>query len=360
MSRDLGGGPGRAVEWLRHTGVRARNGLRNATGRHFPTDSPSPRLQVWQRDKATLYRYLPTVEPDDVLPTPILFVMSLVTTAKVFDLQEDNSLIRRFLDAGHDVYLLDWGVPDAVESQNTLETYCDEYLPRAVRAVLEESGAEDVNLFGYCLGAVMTMLSVAGHPAMPVRSIVLLATPVDMGELGPLTSMLRGGQLRPDDLVDWTGNVPADRIKESFHLVEPAGEITTYLSLWNSLGHPDRLEAHQALVRWSSGHIPFPGAAFRQMVDLFIDDDALVRGQVPLGRRVVDLADIAVPVLSVTGARDKLVPAPSSAPLELPGAKLERLELNAGHAGLIVGRRAHKEMIPSMLDWLAARTDSPS
>ena len=102
--------------------------------------------------------------------------------------------------------------------------------------------------------------------------------------------------------------MPADRIKESFHLVEPAGEITTYLSLWNSLGHPERLEAHQALVRWSSGHIPFPGAAFRQMVDLFIHDDSLVRGQVPLGNRVVDLADITVPVLSVTGARDKLVP----------------------------------------------------
>ena len=100
-----------------------------------------------------LYRYVPTVEPDDLLPTPILFVMSLVTTAKVFDLQEDNSLIRRFLDAGHDVYLLDWGVPDAVESKNTLETYCDEYLPRAVRAVVEESGSEDLNLFGYCLGA---------------------------------------------------------------------------------------------------------------------------------------------------------------------------------------------------------------
>jgi len=281
--------------------------------------------------------------------------MSLVTTAKVFDLQEGNSLVRRFVDAGHDVYLLDWGVPDAVDSENGLETYCDEYLPRAVRAVLDESGADDVDLFGYCLGAVITLLSVAGHAAMPVRSILLLATPIDMGELGPLTSMLRAGQLSPEDLVDWTGNVPANRIKESFHLVEPAGEVTTYLSLWNSLGHPERLEAHQALVRWSSGHIPFPGSAFRQIVDLFIRDDALVRGQVPIGRRVVDLADIVVPVLSVTGARDKLVPSSSSAPLELPGTDLERLELNAGHAGLIVGRRAHKEMIPAMLEWLAAR-----
>jgi polyhydroxyalkanoate synthase len=311
-------------------------------------------VEVWSRDKARLFHYLPTTEADGQ-PPPVLFVMSLVTTSLVFDLQEGNSLVGRFLDSGRQVYLLDWGVPDAVDSRNSLETYCDEYLPRAVRAVLDESGAEEVDLFCYCLGAVLGLLSVAGHPAMPVRSMILLATPVDMAELGPLTAMLRNRQIEVDDLLDWSGNVPAGRIKESFHLVEPAGEVTTYLSLWNSLTHPERLEAHQALVRWSSGHIPFPGAAFRQMTDLFIRDDALVRGQVRLGKRVVDLADVSVPVLSVTGSRDKLVPAASSAPLDLPGADLELLELEAGHAGLIVGRKAHREMIPALLAWLGDR-----
>ena len=311
-------------------------------------------MEVWSRDKARLFRYLPTTESEH-RATPVLFVMSLVTTSLVFDLQEDNSLVRRFLDSGRDVYLLDWGVPDAVDSQNSLETYCDEYLPRAVRAVLDESGADDVDLFGYCLGAVLALLSVAGHPTMPVRSMILLATPVDMAELGPLTAMLRDGQIEVDDLLDWSGNVPAARIKESFHLVEPAGEVTTYLSLWNSLAQPERLQAHQAMVRWSSGHIPFPGVAFRQMSDLFVRDDAFVRGQVRLGRRVVDLADVSVPVLSVTGSRDKLVPAASTAPLALPGADLELLELEAGHAGLIVGRKAHREMIPALLAWLDER-----
>ena len=184
MSRDLGGGPGRTVDGVRHAGVRARNGLRHATGRARPEVSPTPRLLVWQRDKARLYRYVATVDAVEVHATPILFVMSLVTTAKVFDLQEDNSLVRRFLDAGHDVYLLDWGVPDPVESQNTLETYCDEYLPPGRAGRPRRVRAEDVNLFGYCLGAVLTMLSVAGHSAMPVRSIVLLATPVAIGEQG--------------------------------------------------------------------------------------------------------------------------------------------------------------------------------
>ncbi len=347
VARAVGSGAHR----VSRTTERLARGARRAALDTAPTTTPTPRLTVWTRDKATLYRY----ETDDGpgTGTPVLLVMSLVTTALVFDLQEDNSLVRRFLDAGHDVYLLDWGTPDAVESENTLETYCDEYLPRAVEAVLAESGKEQLTIFGYCLGAVLTLLSVAGHPTMPVTSLMLLATPVDMTVLGPLTATLRDRQLGVDDLIDWTGNVPADRIQGGFQLLEPAADVTTYLSLWNSLGDPERLAAHDALTRWATTHIPFPGAAFRQMTELFIHDDALVRGSVPLGGRRVELSDIRLPVLAITGAKDTLVPAASSDPLDLPNADLERLELGAGHAGVIVGRRAHQQMIPAMLDWLA-------
>jgi polyhydroxyalkanoate synthase subunit PhaC len=121
------------------TAERLARGARRAAFDLAPPESPTPRLQVWSRDKVRLFRYL---TPEGVTPRdapPLLLVMSLVTTSLVFDLQENNSLVRRFLDEGYDVYLLDWGVPDAVDSANSLQTYCDEYLPRAVQATLRES-----------------------------------------------------------------------------------------------------------------------------------------------------------------------------------------------------------------------------
>jgi hypothetical protein len=36
----------------------------------------------------------------------------------------------------------------------------------------------------------------------------------------------------------------------------------------------------------------------------------------------------------------------------LSGADLQPLHLPAGHAGLILGRRAQREFIPAVLDWL--------
>ena len=334
------------------TAVRATNGLKHLSGFSAAEVGQTPREAVWKRDKVVLYRYsAPTAPPRR---PPVLLVMSLVTRPYVFDLRPGNSLVARLVEDGHDVFLLDWGIPDAVEAGNTLETYCDEYLPHACRAVLETSEASDLTLFGYCLGGVLCLLTAAGHPELPIRSIALLATPVDFAELGPMANLLKTGRLEPEDVLDDTGNVPASTLLEGFRMMAPTGDVQTLLSLWNSLSDDDALAAHQALVRWSGDHIPFPGAAFCQIVDLFIRRQCLVQGRLPLGDRTVDLAAVSMPVLDIIGTKDHLVPRPASEPLAslLNGAKLEPLHLPAGHAGLILGRKAQREFIPAILEWL--------
>src|SRR5688572_8790171 len=119
------------------TAVRATNGLKHLSGFSSAEVGQTPREAVWSRDKVTLYRYSAPAAPPR--HSPVLLVMSLVTRPYVFDLRPGNSLVARLVEDGHDVYLLDWGIPDAVEAGNTLETYCDEYLPHACRAVLETS-----------------------------------------------------------------------------------------------------------------------------------------------------------------------------------------------------------------------------
>jgi polyhydroxyalkanoate synthase len=348
--------PAEALARLRReidrTAARATNGLKHLSGFSAAEVGQTPREAVWSRDKVTLYRYSALAAPQR--HSPVLLVMSLVTRPYVFDLRPGNSLIARLVEDGHDVYLLDWGTPDAVEAGNTLETYCDEYLPHACRAVLETSDASGLTMFGYCLGGVFCLLTAAGHPELPIRSIALLATPVDFAELGPMANLLKTGRLEPEEVLDDTGNVPASTLLEGFRMVAPTGDVQTLLSLWNSLGDDDALAAHQALVRWSGDHIPFPGAAFRQIVDLFIRRRCLVQGRVPLGGREVDLSTMNLPVLDIIGTKDHLVPRPASEPLAtvLKGAKLESLHLPAGHAGLILGRKAQREFIPAILEWL--------
>jgi polyhydroxyalkanoate synthase len=111
---------------VERTRTRARNGLRHVLGFQIGTVAASPRSTVWQRDSVVLYRY----DSDRRGPgTPILLVVSLVTTPYVFDLRPGSSLVEDLLHQGFDVYLLDWGTPQPVDAHNGLETYTDEYIP---------------------------------------------------------------------------------------------------------------------------------------------------------------------------------------------------------------------------------------
>src|ERR687887_1675501 len=149
--------------------LRARNGLAYLAGTNRPAIAQSPKDTVWRRDKAQLWR---SRREDDAprLTPPILIVHSLVSRSYVLDLMPNNSMIRYLLGEGFDVFLLDWGVADPAEAENTLEDYVDDYIPEAIEATLRESGAGEVNLIGYCFGGVLTLLLAAGRPHLPVRS----------------------------------------------------------------------------------------------------------------------------------------------------------------------------------------------
>ena len=335
--------------------TRALNGLRHLADVPVTDMASTPRELVWTRDNASIYRYLGGTRSRR---TPILLVMSLVTRAYVFDLRPGSSLVEDLLAADYDVYLLDWGVPTPADAGNTLATYCDEYIPKAAEAVAELAGTDEIHLIAYCLGGVLSLLAVAGNRSMPARSITVLATPIDFRKLHPLpVKLLTDGRIQPEHLIDDTGNVPASAMKDLFDLMQPNVKLTTATNVWRSLSDEESTAAHKALIGWSNEQIPFPGAAFTEMVDRLFRGRDLLDGKLQVGERMVDLTAIRRPVLSVVGTKDNLVPPSATEPIStaLWGVDLDHLALPAGHAGLFVGRAARTQCVPSIVAWLDKR-----
>ena len=333
---------------------RVRNGVAYLAGSAHPAVAQTPRDLVFTRDKARLWRYRSdrrTVRP------PLLIVHSLVSKSTILDLLPGSTMIGFLLSEGFDVFLLDWVPADAADAQNTLETYVDGYVPDAVRAAADEAGADELTVIGYCFGAVLALLLAAGHPELPIRNLVALTCPCDYREMGFMSRMFMPGRLDPDDVIDDTGLVPAAVMDEGFQSLKPTDRVVQQVTLWENLWNDRWLEGYLAINRWARDQVAFPGATFRQTVDLLIRRNGLLEGVVPLGRRDVRLADIACPFLNVYCEQDTIVRAASSKPLVgLVGSDdATELVLQSGHIGLVAGRQA-KEAQPQIAEWIRARS----
>jgi len=320
-----------------------------------PVLGQTPKDTVWSSGKVQLWRYR---SEQRSLHPPLLFVHSLVSRSYVFDLAPGNSFVEFMLDWGFDVFLVDWGEPDEMEAANTLETYCDDLMPELVDVVADAGGTDHVTMFGYCIGGVLALLYLAGHRDSPVSALATLATPIDFRHMGTMSTMLQ--RVDPEALIDQTGNVSAEVIRNSFTLLQPTADVASYVNLWQNLWDDQFVTAHQTVTRWAKDHVPFPGACMIQLARLLVRDNLLASGRVPMGDRIVDLADITAPFLSIRGQKDHIVPMAATGNLpELVGsADIKELSLPAGHVGLIVGRTARQRYLPAMAEWLSAHSQT--
>ena len=336
--------------------LRTRNGLAHLAGANRPVMGQTPRDLVWKRDKARLWRYR---SEDRRYRPPVLIIHSLVSKSYVLDLLPNTSMVGSLLSEGFDMFLLDWEPADPADAENTFETYVDGYIPEAIDAVLDESGADQVTLIGYCFGGVLTLLLAAAHPEMPVRNMMVMATPCDYREMGFMSNMFREHRLDADDVIDGAGLVPARALDEGFQSLKPTEFVTQRVNFFQNLWNDEFVEGFLAIAIWARDQVPFPGGVFRQTVDVLIRQNALLDGVIPYGRGEVRLADITCPFLNAFAEQDTITPVASSEPLTrlVGSADANELRLESGHIGFVAGHEAAKVARPQIVDWLAGHSD---
>lgn len=343
-----------------------RNRLRHRNRIELPSDLSdrragvglSPKVTIWRDGPAELWHYHNRRVRHAV---PLLIIFSLISRSYILDLVPGDSFVERLLAAGIDVYLVDWGVPGASEAGHDLDHYACRLIPALVDAVRRDSGSAKVNLLGYCFGGVLVLLHAAHQPLTPVHHLILMACPVDFERLGPMTELFGARGLHVDSLLDPDGNVPPEIIACGFESPAPRGNSGDYASLWQTLWKGPDADAHQAIARWATDHIPFPGAAMRQTVRMLFRDNGLMTDRLTAEGHAIHLADIHSPLLAIFGTYDRITPPVAATPIaRLTGSReVELLPLERGHIGLIAGRGAAGTSMPAILDRLAARSGAP-
>ena len=317
----------------------------------------TPSEVVYRENKLELLRYEPLVEREH--DVPILVVYALINRPYILDLQPDRSVVRRLLERGFEVYLVDWGEPSTLDASLTLADYVTRYIDNCVDEVRERSGVDAVSLLGYCMGGSMSAMYAALRPEK-VRNLGLMAASLCFDDTGGVLE--RWGDeayYSPAAVSEATGTVPADFFATGFDLMDPVDNaLTKYVRLGENLDDDEFVTNFARMERWLSEGIDMAGETYRQFLEEVYQSNALCRNELELAGERVDLDNLRMPVLQILAEYDHLVPPSASRPFNeaIPSDDVETVEFATGHIGLSVSRRSHDELWPQVADWFAARS----
>ncbi len=325
-----------------------------------------PSTVIAEGHKSTLYRYLPVGVP--LTGDPILLVPPLGSQSTCFDLRRGCSLTEHLLESGRPTYLVDYGEMGLADRDLGIEFWVSDVVPNAIRRVSQDAEGAAVHLIGWCLGGLLALLTTAAYSDLPIKSVTMVASPFDLSKhrmVAPLRTAGKytGGRIL-GGIMKALGGLPSQIVGPAFK----ATSLTTYLkkpvTLIKHRDDREFLAQVEAVDGLMNSMLAYPGRATLQIYQRLVQRNELADGKIQGPNKLVDLADVRVPVMNVAGTGDVLVPVAVAHHVGelLPNAPEVRLETApGGHLGVLTGRSAPATtwaMIDDFLDTQARVTPS--
>lgn len=318
----------------------------------------TPTRAVYREDALRLLRYETDVKRR--YQTPLLFVFALVNRPYILDLRPGKSVVSHFVSGGFDTYNIDWGKPAEGDRFLGLEDYVLRYMDHCVDKIRRRSGRDRINILGYCMGGTMSAMYAALRPEK-VENLILLAAPVDWSTRDSLLCVWTDEKyFDVDKMIEVYGNAPPQYLQTSFLMLKP---VQNFIEKWygfaRNMEDEKFLEDFFAMETWLNDNIPVAGETFRQFVKYCFQQNRLIEGRLELDGRRVNLRDITCPILNLVAQHDHLVHPNQSLPFNDAVGSKDRKAINfpAGHIGLAVSSRAHRELWPKVVQWLGERSE---
>jgi polyhydroxyalkanoate synthase len=314
----------------------------------------TPYEVVYEEDRVKLKYYKPDTEPR--LTHPFLIVYAQVNRETMLDLQPRRSVVETFLNAGLDFYMIDWGYPTRKDRYLTLDDHINGYIDNIVEFILEKHKMPKLHLMGICQGGTFCVAYTALHPEK-IKNLVTTVTPTNFDTDDSLLNIWSRA-LNPDELVEAYGNIPGDIMNLGFLLLNPARlMIDKYVGFLENVNNFNFVENFVRMERWIFDSPDLPAETFREFITNFYKKNLLMKNELEVGGKKVDLKKITMPVLNIYAKYDHLVPPAACNQFisKIGSQDKEDLCLDTGHIGIYVSSKTQKEFGPKIIRWLMER-----
>ncbi len=334
-------------------------------GRNLAT---TPGKVVFQNELFQLIQYTPST--DKVRERPILMVPPWINKFYILDLTPQKSFIKYVVDQGFTVFVLSWVNPDERLSGKTFEDYLLEGILAAALAVQKETGIEDINVLGYCVGGTAlstTLAYLSQRGEKPFHSCTLLTTQVDFSLAGDLLLFTDDHQLdNLDQLMTERGFLDGSRMANVFNMMRPRDLIWPYIVSNYMLGKkPFPFD----LLFWNQDSTRMAAANHKFYLREYYNENRLARGDMIIAGTKLDLKKVTLPVFEVATREDHIAPAASVyRGSKLFGGPVEFVVAGSGHIAGVVNPpdkvkyqywTGGDKSAAELSDWLKSAKETP-
>jgi len=293
-----------------------------------------------------------------VSPVPILVVYALVNRSYVLDLQPNKSWIRHLLTQGFDIYLLDWKSPTRMDKYVSFDDYVNCYIDDCVEIVQKKNSVDKITIHGYCMGSSMSAMYTALHQEK-IKNLVTIAPVIDTSKDTTVIANI-SRQMDIDKLVTAIGNLPPEKLYECYSILKPFKQgVNKYFNLVENIDNDSFVQNFLRIEKWLYDTPPIAGETIRQWINDIYKKNLLFKNRMKLGKIIVDLKKIQVPLLNIVAEEDHLVSPECSVPLnEVVSSEDKRLiRFHTGHVGLIASSYSQNNVLPKVGQWLKTRSN---
>jgi polyhydroxyalkanoate synthase len=319
----------------------------------------TPYEVVYQEDRVKLKHYIPTRKPSTEITRPLLVVYALINRETMLDLQPERSVVKNFLEAGIDLYMIDWGYPSRKDKFLTIDDHVNGYMDNIVDFIRDRCKIDKINLMGICMGGTFCVIYSALHPEK-VKNLVTTVSPTNFDtDQGLLHIWMKNMDV--DRMIEAFGNMPGDLMNFGFLLLNPARlMIDKYVGFLENMDNKTFVENFIRMEKWIFDSPDVPGETFRQFVRDCYQKNLLIKNKMVVGGKRVDLKKVTMPLLNIYGQFDHLVPPGAADKItgSVGSRDKEDMCLDTGHIGIYVSSKTQREFTPKIVQWLKDR-DKP-
>lgn len=262
---------------------------------------------VFKNELFELIQYRPLTE--QVNSTPLLIVPPFINKYYILDLTERNSLVKWLLEQGHSVFMMSWRNPGPEQAKVEFGDYVTEGVAKAVTAIEDITGQEQINAAGYCIGGTVLASTVAYYAAKRmkkrIKSATFFTTLLDYSQPGEVGAYINDTVISAIEVQNNAkGYMDGRSLSVTFSLLrENSLYWNYYVDNYLKGGSPVDFD----LLYWNSDSTNVSAACHNFMLrDLYLENKLVQDKGVKVGGVWIDLNKIKIPSYFISTKEDHI------------------------------------------------------